>query len=239
MEILKFDSYNKYTEFVNENNQNGNNSDKNELQQRAKKAINRAVAMSIGKYPFFGELLSKCRFLYDHPQITTMATDGQNIFISSQFSAGLTEDQRVFILCHEVLHIVLLHHLRMRELKDAANAKKWNYACDYELNPLLVADGLLSAAEVKGQAPKGIQALYDEKYIGKSAETIYKMLGDGEDPNTEPPEPYPANVGDIVKTKSGQYGQIDSIDADGNYDIVLMPEAKAKAIVKAQFSGRM
>ena len=234
MEILKFDSYNKYIEFVNEAEGESNNSDKNGLQQRAKKAINRAVAMAIGKYPFFGELLSKCRFLYDHPQVPTMATDGHNIFISSQFSATLTEDQRVFILCHEVLHIVLLHHLRMKEVKDAEIGKRWNWACDYELNPLLVADGLLSADELKSQPPKGIAGLYDEKYLGMSAESIFKLMPKDNDPN-RPKESYPANIGDIVKTKSGEWGQIDSIDADGNYDIKLLPGAKAKAIVKAQF----
>ena len=234
MEILKFDSYNKYTEFIHENEANTNNSDNNELQHRAKKAINRAVAMAIGRYPFFGELLSKCRFLYDHPGIDTMATDGHNIFISSQFSARLTEDQRVFILCHEVLHIVLLHHLRMKEIKDAGTGRKWNYACDYELNPLLIADGLLSVAELKRPAPKGIHGLYDEQYLGMSAESIFKKLKD--DPSDSNDTTYPANIGDIVKTKSGEYGQITSVDSDGNYDITLLPEAKAKAIVKAQYS---
>jgi predicted metal-dependent peptidase len=231
MEILKFDSYNKYLEFVNENE--SSNLDKNELQQRARKAVNRGVAMAIGKYPFFGELLSKCRFLYDHPEIDTMATDGHNIYINSLFSAGLSEDQRVFILCHEVLHIVLLHHLRMKEIKDANTGKKWNYACDYELNPLLVADGLLSAEEVKAASPKGIQGLYDEKYLGMSAETIYRKLDDDAE-DSQPPRPYTAKIGDIVKTKSGEWGQIDSIDANGNYDINLIPEAQARAIVKSR-----
>ena len=231
MEILKFDSYNKYVEFVNENETN--NSEHNGLQERARKAVNRAVAIAIGRYPFFGELLSKCRFLYDHPQVPTMATDGHNIFISSQFSAGLSEDQRVFILCHEVLHIVLLHHLRMKEIKGGAEGERWNYACDYELNPLLVADGLLSAAEVKGEAPKGIHGLYDEQYLGMSAETIYRKLPDD---LGKPDSVFPANVGDIVKTKSGEYGQIVSIDADANYEIKILSESQAKAIVKAQYS---
>ena len=218
--------------FLNEN-KSAQNDDNNLLRQEVKSDVSRCVSMILAKYPFFGEYLIECRFLYDYPGVPTMATDGHNIFISSRFAASLTEPQMIFILCHEILHIMLLHHLRMenkvgsRPSKEEAN--HWNWAADLEINPMLVGEGLLSADEVKN----GIKGLYDEKYLGWACEVIYDDTPpkSQDDPNGAE---YPVNVGDAVESKNGKFGVIEKINADGSYDIKEISRDEAYAIAKSK-----
>ena len=43
------------------------------------------------------------------------------------------------VLAHEVAHPALQHHTRRRD----RSPKRWNMACDYAINPLLIDAGLL------------------------------------------------------------------------------------------------
>ena len=74
----------------------------------------------------------------------------------------LTYDQRATLICHELLHILLGHHLRMR----GKDGETWNSACDYVINLILRNSGF-----------KPIDNwLYDTKYTGMSAEDVYALL---------------------------------------------------------------
>ena len=63
---------------------------------------------------------------------------------------------------HEILHCALGHPWR----RDARDAKRWNVACDYAINPVIVERGK--------KLPAG--ALIDAQYSGKSAEWIYDRV---------------------------------------------------------------
>lgn len=227
MLILKYDAYTKVSKFARVNEaENLQDDPDNLLRKEVMGDIRRCVSKMMGRYPFFGEYIIDMRFLYDHPEIDTMATDGKNIFINSRFAASLTDEEMLFVLCHEVLHIMLLHHLRMKN--KGAEPRKWNYAADYELNPMLVAEGMLDASHVKDK----MKALYDEKYIGKSAETIYDELGDSSNiANNQPNQEYPVNVGDIIYTKDKKWGKITKINANGTYDSDELTEKEAMDIL--------
>jgi predicted metal-dependent peptidase len=68
-----------------------------------------------------------------------------------------------FVLAHQALHCALGHFARRNHrLRD-----RWDAACDYAVNLLLVEEGL---APVDG-------ALIDPRFRGLSAEEIYPMLG--------------------------------------------------------------
>lgn len=95
-------------------------------------------------------------------EIPTMGVDGKNLFVNPGFTASLTEAQVIGVLCHEVLHIVNMHHLR----KGKRDHKLWNVACDYAINPIVIGAGL--------DLPPG--RLYDDKYVGMTAEKIYSLL---------------------------------------------------------------
>lgn len=102
--------------------------------------------------------------------ISTMATDGTSIFYNEEFTDALTEPQLDGVKVHEALHRVLKHHLRMGK----RDHQLWNIACDYAINPIILASDLV--------LPDG--ALVDARFKDMSAEKIYDILQSesGDDP---------------------------------------------------------
>lgn len=98
-------------------------------------------------------------------RLATASTDGGRVYFDIGFYTGLTRDERIFVLAHEVWHVALLHFGRMGD-----RAKEpWNYATDCEINYALHEEGLAM--------PKG--TLYpsaDDE--GKCAEEIYEHIMD-------------------------------------------------------------
>jgi len=94
--------------------------------------------------------------------IDTMATDGTSIFYNEEFTNALTEPQLDGVKVHEALHRVLKHHLRMGK----RDHQLWNIACDYAINPIILASDLV--------LPDG--ALVDARFKDMSAEKIYDIL---------------------------------------------------------------
>ena len=226
MDILNFDSFVKFNTFINES-KNHQEDKNNHLREAVKKLVSKVTAVIMNRYPFFGEILVNCRFLYDHPEIPIAATDGKNIYINTYAFAQMTEKHATFVICHEILHIVLLHFRRMEKKINSnpgqALAKRWNKAADYELNPMLVDEGLIGEAEIKSKY------LYKDEYLNMSAETIYDKLENDNDENDDKDEdtPYPVNVGDIIRGKDGKYGRITSINVDGSFDVDELTKEEA------------
>ncbi len=123
--------------------------------------LQRARTSLLLDHPFFGSLLFRLKER-EAPSIETMATDGVYLFHNPQFVMELTAAELVGVLAHEVLHPALQHHLRRR----SRSPDRWNRACDYAIN-LLVLDAGLSL-------PK--DGLVDKQYRGMSAEQIYNLL---------------------------------------------------------------
>ena len=94
--------------------------------------------------------------------IDTAATDGKKIIYNEQFFWSLDYQVRITLICHELLHILLGHHLRMR----GKDGELWNCACDYVINQILVDMGFTPIDEW----------LFDPQYKGKSAEDVYAIL---------------------------------------------------------------
>ena len=117
-------------------------------------------------HPFFGSLLYR---LKDRASlgVKTMATDGVSLLWNPQFVETLTAATLAGTLAHEVMHPALHHHLR----RSGRDPKRWNIACDYAINPLLVEAGL--------SLPEGV--LLENRFRGMSAEQIYNLLESEED----------------------------------------------------------
>jgi predicted metal-dependent peptidase len=86
---------------------------------------------------FFGALLfrlkgEECR------SIRTMATDGVSLYWNPEFVETLNAATLAGTLAHEVMHPALHHHVR----RSGRDPVRWNVACDYAINPLLVDAGL-------------------------------------------------------------------------------------------------
>jgi predicted metal-dependent peptidase len=67
---------------------------------------------------------------------------------------------------HEVMHPALQHHTR----RNGRDPSRWNMACDYAINPILVDAGLT--------LPEGV--LLEDRFRGMSAERSYNQLEEEE-----------------------------------------------------------
>jgi predicted metal-dependent peptidase len=100
----------------------------------------------------------------------TTATDARRFYYNPEYIAALSLDETQFTLAHEALHCALSHFAR----RQHRNRHRWDLACDFAINPLLVDDGL--------KAPPG--SLLLEQFRGMTAEEIYPMLAEFEDQET-------------------------------------------------------
>jgi len=95
------------------------------------------------KYKRLGSVLARANIeIRDDLPCHTAATDGKNIYIDPDYFEKLSEDERIFTLAHEVMHIKFMH---MYRLKDKNGEKRdldlWNIATDAIINANLERDG--------------------------------------------------------------------------------------------------
>lgn len=94
----------------------------------------------------------------------TAATDGYHIFFNPDWIATLDDAALRGLLAHEVLHVLFSHSARLGDRQ----ALTWNWACDFAINALLLAQGFA--------LPKG--GLVSDEFENQPAETIYRKLFD-------------------------------------------------------------
>ena len=87
--------------------------------------------------PFFGTLCLRQKPVeWDQP---TGAVDGKHLYYNVKWFEKLTDMEREGFLAHEIMHLVLMHHIRRQE----RNPHKWNVAADYAINNHLIAEGFI------------------------------------------------------------------------------------------------
>jgi predicted metal-dependent peptidase len=126
----------------------------------AAERIRKARTALLLDHPFFGSLLFRLRSEEDRV-IPTMATNGIVLRYNPVFVDTLNAATLAGVLAHEVMHPALQHHTR-RAKRDP---RRWNEACDYAINPLLLDAGLSLPDDV----------LVDPRFRGMSAEQIYNL----------------------------------------------------------------
>jgi predicted metal-dependent peptidase len=150
-------------------------------------------------HPFFGTLLFRLKGR-ETRSVETMATDGVSLFYNPDFVSALPAAELCGVLAHEVLHPALQHHVR----RGNRSTVRWNKACDYAINPLVVDAGL--------SLPNGI--LLEDRFRGMSAERIYNLLAEEED-------------GGALESEdgedSGPTSSNDSEDEDGAPNVPVTP----------------
>lgn len=116
------------------------------------------------RFPFTGGFLMRMEFVPVRDcRLRTAATDGERIFMDIAFCTTLSNDERLFVMAHEVWHCVLMHMLRCQTRDPSA----FNVATDMEVNRMLKKEGLKPPS--KCLMPK---AEWDEL----SAEEIYEHI---------------------------------------------------------------
>jgi predicted metal-dependent peptidase len=116
--------------------------------------------------PFLGALVLRLP-LKPAAWCRSTATDARALYYNPRWVAALSPAQVQFALAHEALHCALGHFAR----RGHRVQRKWDMACDFAINPLLVDAGLAPPAE----------ALVLDVYRGMAAEEIYPCLDDSND----------------------------------------------------------
>jgi predicted metal-dependent peptidase len=131
--------------------------------------------MSSGNLFFIGPILANLKFI-ERPDIPTFATCGRAIYYNRNFfqeiinsKNGKGIDQLVFIIVHEIFHIILDHLGRRGDRHPFV----WNMAIDYITNYILINNQI-------GSPPPDV--LYDRKFHdGLSSEEVYDMITNDKD----------------------------------------------------------
>jgi predicted metal-dependent peptidase len=125
-----------------------------------------ARARLILDQPFLGALVLRLP-LKAATWCRSSATDARALYYNPAWIDGLSNAQVQFALAHEALHCALGHFAR----RGHRVQRKWDLACDFAVNPILVDAGLVPPGE----------ALVLDVYRGMAAEEIYPCLDDSND----------------------------------------------------------
>lgn len=108
-------------------------------------------------------------------RMPTAATDGKTIFVNPYFWTLLSNAEQLFLLAHEIWHVLLLHFYRL----GSKDRHLWNLATDHEINSMLNENNYTMIKN---------SVYFEWLDSGASAEKAYKELssafsgGNKEDP---------------------------------------------------------
>lgn len=122
--------------------------------------------------PFLGALVLRLPLIAADPKwCQGAATDAKKLYYNQDYISALDIQQTQFVLAKQALHCALSHFAR----RQHRIKHRWDLACDYAVNPLLIKDGLKAPPET----------LVDDGYAGMTAEEIYHYIGDLDNEDSE------------------------------------------------------
>jgi predicted metal-dependent peptidase len=135
-----------------------------ELRARVAERVLRSRIRLALSQPFLATALMRLpvREVAQSSWCATAATDGYHLFYNPAWVAGLADAELRGVLAHEVLHVLFAHGQR----RGGRSAQRWNVACDYAINLLLVEQGF--------RLPEG--GLIAKRWQGMTAEEVYEHL---------------------------------------------------------------
>ncbi len=153
--------------------------------------------------------------------VPTAGTNGLQMYLNPDWFVSLNEEQRVGLLCHEVMHVVWNHMERGKNL----DRKRYNIAGDHVINLQLLGDGF--------QLPE--DGHWDKRFKGMSTRAVYDKLP------ASPPPPKGASAPGKGKSKGDPTsGTGDIIFNEGPPDPgkeVTIQNIVMKAITQAEMAG--
>ena len=97
----------------------------------------------LAKYPRFGSEIAVAHIEFrDDLPMHTAATDGKNIYVDPNYFESLSENDRLFTIAHEIMHIKFMHMYRLMDKEGKRrDPELWNIATDAIINANLERDG--------------------------------------------------------------------------------------------------
>ena len=149
------------------------NIDITELKNTANTVLANHRQKLLNKYPFIGSVAMGLELVpIRDVRCETAMTDGKSIFFDIAFLSELTDDEGVFVLGHEVWHVVMMHFLRGTGKEHTL----FNIATDMEVNQLLEQDGLIPPKNVLFPNKKHNRDCEFDFPDNLSAEEYYDLL---------------------------------------------------------------
>lgn len=151
-------------------------------------------------------------------QIPTIAVDGKNIYYNKHFINALNNDEILFVICHEILRLVL----KLITRRNKRDPKIWHDAGSYVINLMLVRDRIGSFPDIGG--------LYDERFKDMITEQVYSILEKEQQDGDDGSGDGSGGGGNFdVSVSAEQSGQSPdgtvSVDGDGNMTIEMSPDS--------------
>lgn len=166
--------------------------------------VDKAVLNLVLRLSTYAQFLVRIGYTYKDFGNAIACTDGKTVYINDRLIAEINndpiktnnktgeqvdctigKDEMVFVLCHELMHLLTVtmdraerlgipKKINNNDIKSQAKAELWNIATDYAINSLLVNNQ-------EGYTTKPIgkilpTALYNSKYRDNTAEEIYEKL---------------------------------------------------------------
>ena len=143
-------------------------SDRGEIEAAALARLSAARTRLILERPFLGALILYLP-LHVRRRCRSLATDARTLYFNPAYVLSLAFSEVRFMLAHQALHCALGHFAR----RGARLRARWDRACDYAVNGLLIDDGM--------KAPP--DAAWNPAYRGLSAgswpsTSLRKSVGD-------------------------------------------------------------
>src|SRR3990172_3004803 len=173
--------------------------------------------------PFLGALIlylpldarGRCR---------SLATDARTLYFNPAYVLSLTFPETQFMLAHEALHCALGHFAR----RGGRLRAKWDMACDYAVNGLLIDDGMKAPPE----------AAWNPAFRGLSAEEIYPLLPQGEPGATLDEHWFGVGQGGEPEARTADRSEANQArletHRDGFDEVGLRPPAAGEALALAE-----
>ena len=160
--------------------------------------LTEAIASLIHRQPFYAVLLLDLLEIQETESLPTAGTDGKHLLVNPKFFKGLRScDERVFVLAHEILHVIMHHPTRLKYYMDLGvgpdlktfSKNKANHAMDYIINDTLINDKV-------GKPPIGalINPQFDRTMIW---DEVYEQLPDEDDNDDSMDEHLPGDPGNV------------------------------------------
>ncbi len=198
------------------------NTEELELKKTALSEAESARAQLLIRQPFVGMLAMRMELItVVDSRMPTACTDGSAIYFSAPFLMNLSNEQRIFLMAHELWHCVFLHFKR----KGSRDHERFNYATDLEVNFMLEQQGF----DVIEFLP------HKKEWRDLSAEAIYDLLKS----NAKRPESADVHIydsdtedgqmpGESKNTKKGDAGNGGQWVKDDDYQPGVEPRADRK-----------
>lgn len=107
--------------------------------------LTEAISAMLVQQPFFAVLMMDLLEVKETDSIPTACTNGTEVMVNPKFFKKLDVQERIFVLAHEITHVILQHPSRMKlyhelgygpDLKTFSNSR-FNKAADYVINAYL------------------------------------------------------------------------------------------------------